>query len=95
MSDKSLLRLASDPIRSLKYGSQLKGFSQTMDKRINSRQMSTRFVENDSLKKLERRMSQITTSSDDYDGELENYFDAEELRAIKVNKFSLYLVAQL
>lgn len=83
MSDKSLLRLASDPIRSLKYGSQLKGFSQTMDKRINSRQMSTRFVENDSLKKLERRMSQITTSSDDYDGELENYFDAEELRAIK------------
>ena len=57
-----------------------------MDKRINSRQMSTRFVENDSLNKLERRMSQITTSSDDYDGELENYFDADELRAIKVNK---------
>ena len=83
MSDKSMVRLASDPIRSLKYGSQLKGFSQTMDKRIQSRQMSTRFVENDSLNKLERRLNNIGTPEID---EFEDYFDADELRAIKVSK---------
>ena len=83
MSDKSLVRLAADPVRSLKYGSQLKGFSETMNKRIESRQMSSRFVENDSLNKLERRLNNIGSSAVD---EFEDYFDDDELRAIKVSQ---------
>ena len=83
MSDKSLVRLAADPVRSLKYGSQLKGFSESMNKRIESRQMSSRFVENDSLNKLERRLNNIGSSAVD---EFEDYFDDDELRAIKVSQ---------
>ena len=84
MSDKNLARLAKDPVRSIKYGAQLSGFSQSMDKRIQSRQMSTRYVENDSLNRLERRLSNIGSSSTDFD-DYENEFDADELRAIKVS----------
>ena len=94
MSDKNLARLASDPVRSIKYGAQLSGFSQSMDKRIQSRQMSTRYVENDSLNRLERRLSNIGSSSTDFD-DFENEFDADELRAIKVSQPSNYIFSSL
>ena len=89
MSDKNLARLAKDPVRSIKYGAQLSGFNQSMDKRIQSRQMSTRYVENDSLNRLERRISNIGSSATDYD-DFENEFDEDELRAIKVSQLPAF-----
>ena len=44
MSDKNLARLAKDPVRSIKYGAQLSGFSQAMDKRIQKSLKSVIFI---------------------------------------------------
>jgi len=54
MSDKQLQRIADDPVRSMKYGSQLASFGSELNKRVEKEMSRTTFVENHNLDRLQR-----------------------------------------